>query len=199
MIRELSSLPPGVLAVMLIATGLWTGCAANDAPLPNPLPLEVEAYPDTFARTVDLLRDRGFEVDRQDLRFGRITSRPKGSPTLAEPWIADNTTADQALRSTLGDLRRTVTVMFEPPDPVGSSTDDPVLGEGPYAMHVEVLLERLQVPGRRLNGRTSGGVFADLSATPAEMRARGIEGRYWQPVGRDPLLEQRLLEAIIAP
>lgn len=185
-----------------------TGCATSTAPPPaNPQPIDAAYYRATFDAGAEVLRDAGFRVDRRDFRFGVITSQPKGSPTVFEPWQPDNSDGDQAWQSTVGDLRRTVTLSFAPPRKPGprnietpTSSDaaaagDPAAG---YALRVEVLIERLQVPQRRLNGRTRGSVFADLSETPAELRRRGINGRYWQPIGRDVQLEARLLEKILA-
>ena len=194
-------------AALLLAGTLSTGCASDRAALDNPQPVAADAYPDVFARTVDVLRRQGFEIDRKDLRFGQITSLPKGSPTAFEPWIADNSTPGQAWQSTLGDLRRIVKISFEPAEatPVNSvvadeADDDSASSSsaalGPYQVHVEVQLEQRQVTGRRLDGRTRGSVFADLAEPPQSLQDRGIDAQYWQPIGRDTPLEQRLLQAI---
>ncbi len=192
---------------------LWmglAGCAARpvEAGLPGPpvAPLAAEAYGPTFEAAVAVLRDAGFNVDRQDYRFGRITSTPKGSPTILEPWKPDNRTTGDALRSTLGNLRRTVTLFFEPvPASASAGGDNSVSRDAQrsassgtsYTLRVEVLLERVEVPHRRLNGVTKGPIFADLREVPAELAARGITGTYWQPVGRDQRLEHHLLERIL--
>ena len=36
-----------------------------------------------------------------------------------------------------------------------------------------------------------------LRSNPGELANRGIEGRYWQPIGRDVVLENHLLAAIL--
>ncbi|MEM1107862.1 MAG: hypothetical protein AAGH99_04145 [Planctomycetota bacterium] len=164
------------------------------------------AYPSAFAESQSVLRDLGFTIDRKDFRFGRVTSHPKGSPTVFEPWKADNTHADQAWASTLGDQRRTVVVSFTPEQDreteVGGGKDrtetTPSGSPESYALSVEVLLERLQVPQRRMNGSAGGAVFADLAEVPEELQARGIVDQYWQPIGRDLHLEKRLLKQILA-
>ena len=49
-----------------------------------------------------------------------------------------------------------------------------------------------------LAGATAGhGVFGTLTAEPGELSQRGVRGPYWRPLGRDPLLEQRLLADMI--
>ncbi|MEM6853751.1 MAG: hypothetical protein AAF593_05015 [Planctomycetota bacterium] len=197
--------------LFLSAVFLVGGCqtTSNSSPPMNTAPVSAAEYPTAFEVSGAVLRDEGFGVDRQDFRFGKITSRPKGSPTLVEAWQPDNTYPDQALRSTLGDLRRTITVTFTPTPGSDPGTDQttsvnsgntPVRGSGgpsAYDVRVEVLVERLQVPERRMNGSTRGVVFADLAEVPEELQARGIAGRYWQPVGRDLHLEQRLLQDIL--
>ncbi|MEM8738148.1 MAG: hypothetical protein AAGG38_06680 [Planctomycetota bacterium] len=178
------------VAFFLTVGPALTGCQ-NVAPVPpvvSPVAVSAEAYPRTFKAGLTVLRDAGFQIDRQDYRFGRITTEPKGAPTLFEPWIPDNTNGQLAVRATLGDLRRTVTLVFEPLD-----VDAPSV----YRLAVQVLIERQQVPTRRLNGATRGSVFADLREAPAEWADRGIGGRYWQPIERDPGLERKLLQAIL--
>lgn len=136
-----------------------------------------------------MLRDAGFQLNRQDFRFGRISSEPQGSPTVFEPWKSDNVRAEEAWLSTLGDLRRTVTISLEPKETVELASA--------YGLRVEVVLERLQIPERRMDGRTQGSVFADLGEVPAELQDRGIRQRYWQPIGRDLALEQYLTQKIL--
>lgn len=175
-----------------------TGCASSTTPRTAVDPaasLPPSLYPQAFDAGAAVLRDAGFEVDRRDFRFGRITTKPKGSPTVLEFWKPDNRGADLALRSTLGDLRRTVTVHFTPEgvdaaEWIAAVRNNEVTPA--YPLRVEVLLERLQVPARRMNGSTRSAVFADLAEVPAELRGRGITGQYWQPIGRDADLERRL-------
>ena len=126
-----------------------------------------------------------------------MSSIPKGSPTLIEAWKPDNTYPDQALRSTLGDLRRTVAVSFTPNADPAEASSTAATSPTAYDLRVDVLVERLQVPQRRMNGNTRGQVFADLAEVPGELQARGITGQYWQPIGRDLHLEQRLLKEIL--
>lgn len=177
---------------------LWcSGCAGPSLRATNPASLSADQYRPVLDASVQVLRRSGFSVDRMDFRFGRITSKPKGSPTLFEPWITDNTYLDQATQSTLGDLRRTVTVAIDRADSAATDKSEAEASGGALSVRVEVLLERFQVPVRRMNGRTQGSVFADLREVPQELSSRGIASAYWRPVGRDVHLEQRLLESIL--
>ena len=86
------------------------------------------------------------------------------------------------------------------PEPSASTLPSPATRptETGYLLRVEVMVEQLEEPGRRLSGSTSGArIYDTLSQVPEELRERGITGAYWQPLGRDPYLEQRLLAAII--
>lgn len=189
------------MAHLTLSAALFAGCSSNPgAVIDNPTPIPAAAYPEAFDASAAVLRDAGFEVDRRDYRFGRVTTQPKGSPTALEIWKPDNTTTGQAISSTLGDLRRTVTVSFAP-DPQHAAEWIAAAEQQPppaYPLSVEVMLERMQVPQRRLNGSTRGTVFADLAEVPTELQNRGVNQSYWQPIGRDPHLEQRLLQDILS-
>ncbi|MEX1017779.1 MAG: hypothetical protein WDZ31_13640 [Phycisphaeraceae bacterium] len=168
---------------------LLTGCQRAVVDAPNPLPIASEEYDRMYDASIAVLRDHGFRVDQQDYRFGEVVTRPDDAPTAIEFWQADNTTAAQAWQSTLDHLRRTVTVFLEPAE---------AEGEGDYALRVEVLMERRVQPTRRLTGSSRQNVFSTLDAVPAEWQRRGITAHYWEPVGRDPYLEARLLRTIVA-
>lgn len=163
-----------------------------------------------YQAAIDVLREEGLVVARQDYRFGRVTSEPFAAGTIAEPWRKSGRTLRQAARSTLNSQRRVVTVTIEstaaPAGAKGESqsplakvaADRARLGEGDYIVRVEVSIEQLQVPRRYLTGSTTGrSVFGSLSSVPAELEERGIAGNYWQPVGTDPYMEQHLLERIV--
>jgi hypothetical protein len=212
---------------VLIVLGLgcllaWTG--GCHTPLrgyserPNPLPIDARAYDALFQAAVLELRDRGFRVDRQDYRFGEVSTQPSTSPTIAEPWRSDNTTAFQIAESTLNHLRRRVIVTLQPipeedrtaivevasamdaetdahPDADGAIASGFADADG-FRLAVRVIVESQQVPIRRLT-MASQGARATLSSVPAEWRERGIRGNEWVEIGRDEHLEQRLLRAIL--
>jgi len=213
------------LALMgMIASAV--GCQ-SPTEAPNPLTIDAQEYDRVYAATIDVLQNAGFTVDQRDYRFGLVGTAPRHSPTMLEPWHSDNTTSDQSSRSTLGHLRRTVQVHLEPlPEtstehdapPATAPQNQPVTAEATrnraaqdssatqpatntrtdaYALRVEVQMQRRQVPVRRMTGSVQTGVFSELAAVPAEWRRRGIDAAYWQPVGRDPYLEQRLVRRII--
>ncbi len=172
----------------LFAPILMVGCA-KPQPVDNPFLIDQREYDRLYAATIRTLRDYGFQIDRQDYRFGTITTEPLTAPSLFEPWDPTDSTLKQTLDATLDHQRRIVTVRLQPE--AGSEDADA------YALDVDVTLERRNVATRRLNGTARDNVFVDLDDAPAELARRGIPRAYWQPIGRDAELEQRLLRDIV--
>ena len=179
------------------------GCAKPLMDTPNPIEIDAREYRRMYHASVLALREQGFRVGRQDYRFGRVSTYPLAAETGLEPWYSSNTSLNQALESTLNQQRRIATVLWEPviePGTVAIPWEATKGQQGQaYRMRVEVLVERRQAPGRHLSGSTRGhSVMASLSSIPVEWVNRGITSRhYWQPLGRDPLLEQRIIAAIV--
>ncbi len=179
------------------------GCVAKIETIKNPIEVDETEYARLFNAAVVVLREKGFTVDQQDYRYGRVTTRPARSPTFLEPWHADNTTFDQGLMSTINHQRRRISLYFEPKQAEAGRLGEgrSVGGEGTggdYLFHAEILVERLVVPVARLTGSTRPrGLIGKLSDVPVEWKERGIQDAYWRIVGRDPFLEQRLIAEII--
>ena len=93
---------------------MLAGCTTAIHAVNNPLEIAPSEYDRLLEAAVDELRDRGFVVDRHDYRFGTVSTRPVGSPTILEPWRADNSIYDQAVASTVNYQRRQITITLEP-------------------------------------------------------------------------------------
>lgn len=175
---------------------LLGGCAASFKPAPNPVEIDTREYARMMQAAADVLVNEGFVLDRQDYRLGVVSTKPVHSPTLVEPWRSDLTTGYQKLESTVNHQRRVVTVSLEAVerDPNVSLKAEPRA----YMLRVEAMIEQEQSPQREMTGSTSGGlILGTLKSNPYEMQVRGIPGIYWQPVGRDSYLEQRLIAMIV--
>lgn len=183
---------PFFLALVWVSL-VSAGCSRSIVQADNPTPIKASEYRDTFEAAVQVLRDYGFTIDRRDYRFGRIITLPLGSPNLFEVWNPQNTTGHQAVESTLASERRRVniTITGRPGDADHADTHTG------YTLAVEVVLERKQIPTRRLAGSARRNVFSNLAAPPKDLIDRGVTASYWQPVGRDPYLEARLVRQII--
>ncbi len=183
---------------LLLLTCLTAGCSRKIVAADNPAPLDTDLYKTYFDTTVRVLRDNGYVIDRNDYRFGTITTLPQGSPTVFEVWNPQNTTGYQAVESTLADEQRRVAVTFTRPEPDAAdqhaAPSDP--GDPGYAIEVEVILERRQVPTRYMTGSARRNVFSTLSAVPKDLADKGVTGNYWLPIGRDAYLEARLMKQI---
>lgn len=205
---------------LLLLLGL-AGCQSKFVSAPNPVEIDAREYHRMFDASILTLREEGFAIDRQDHRFGRITTKPLSSPTVFEPWRTTNTTAHQTAESTFNNDRRIVTVMLEPEPsttesnvpasplvarpstPLGaeeSVATDAVMPPSPsaYRLRVEVMVERFSAPVRYLNGSTRGEqIVSRLRTTPTELSQRGIDRNYWESAGRDVYLESRLIAGIV--
>jgi len=94
-----------------------TGCSSRVVSMNNPIAITAEEYDRVFEAAVDVLRLNEFVVNRQDRRFGIITTEPYVAGSLLEPWRTDNTTAYQWSDATLNYQRRIVNVHLEPAVP----------------------------------------------------------------------------------
>lgn len=210
----------------LLLLGGLLGCQSRMVSANNPIAITAEEYDRIFEATVDVLRLNQFIVDRQDRRFGVITTKPRVAASLLEPWWTDNTTAYQHLDATMNYERRIVTVRLEPADPEalaaaelarvdvrqGDETPEPEPDadadeaspneSGPaseYQLRVEVLLEQRQLPEQQLHTAAMSNV-SFYGRSPDVRSTVTEEGRvesFWRPVGRDVYFEQRLVRDIL--
>jgi len=153
-------------------------------PAGEPITITRDGYDGAFKTAIATLRSHRFMIDRQDYRFGHISTIPRPSTSAFEFWTGEHSTLNDAVSSTTNDQQRIVQVTFQP------VTQD-------YQMTVEVTIERAQHPYRVLTGSTDGHAIAgELEAIPVEQQQAGVNGRYWQAVGRDQHMERAILEAI---
>lgn len=170
---------------------LFTTLGCRTAPVEQPqsarLAFSADRRPAVFEAAVETLREYGYRIDRQDYRFGTITTFPKEAATAAEFWINDATTPAQRTADTLNSQQRAVTVQIQRPK-----------GEPGFVLTVEVLVQRLQRPDRYLTHSASPRITRAYTDTPMHLKDQGIDGPYAQRLHRDPLLERRLIESIKA-
>ncbi|MGB0766401.1 MAG: hypothetical protein ACPGYV_01680, partial [Phycisphaeraceae bacterium] len=128
--------------IVCLVVGSWMlGCAATPTtpppPAPTSLTFEVDERPAVHQAAVEVLRQQGFRIARDDYRFGTITTYPKESATIAEFWIDDATTFSQRRSDTLNAQQRAVALQVQP-------TED----RSAFFMTVSVTIQRLQRPAR---------------------------------------------------
>ncbi len=180
------------LILLALALPFVAGCSTAPAVIESPLPIAAEDYRKTFEVAVASLRDHGFVIDRQDYRFGRITTKPRVSPNMLEIWNQDNTTAAQSVSASLNNEHRIVAIEL---NRAAGSEGQPAASA--YALTVEVSIERTTDPDRRLTGSTSPtNMVRPLKETPAQFQREGVQGTAMVFVARDEHFEQRLLADI---
>lgn len=131
---------------------------------------------------------------------GRIDTFPQTGATLFEPWRGDSVGFHERLESTLQSIRRTSTVRLSP-DPAGWRIDVEVLKE----------LENLPRPMQATTGgasfRNDDSLYRYGSPLPTLGEQIGEQPRPvanptrnagWIFVGRDALLERRIVEKTLA-
>jgi len=173
--------------VVLLQSACRSTQQAEQAPPAQMMVFSADQYPAVHKAVVQVLRDYGFRIARNDYRFGAITTYPKESPTFAEYWIDDATTPAQRRSDTLNSQQRTVEVSITQP-----SAD---LG---YELRIAVKVERLQQPERYLTHSATPRLTASYDSAPEHLAVQGIDGPYAQPLTSDPALQARLLESIRA-
>ncbi|MFG0330745.1 MAG: hypothetical protein ACF8PN_12720 [Phycisphaerales bacterium] len=196
-----------VIAWSMAALVLGIGCSATPegASLTQ---LNQRDYDEYFDATLDALRDSRFRLDRVDRRLGVITTQPRTSASIVEPWRGDNTTVAQAWESTIQHQRRIVRVEFlpmtaSPDDPLppagaqqvtpGVDPFEPAESGGPLLMDVRVFIERAHRPGRQVE--TASLRRSSYYEDPL-LEERGLKGQFWEPIARDPHLEAKLRRRI---
>ena len=131
---------------------------------------------------------------------GRIDTYPQTGATVLEPWRGDSVGWNERWESTLQSIRRIGTMRLIP-DPAGWRVE----------VEVEKELEYLSRPMRATAGgasfRNDDSLYRYGTPLPTLGQAVGDQPRPvaaptptagWIPIGRDPLLEQRMLGKLLA-
>jgi hypothetical protein len=166
-------------------------------------PLDAEAV---WQQMVDVVDDYFKVQSEQRVVFangvpteGRIDTYPQTGATLLEPWRRDSVGFRERLESTLQSIRRSASMRLIP-DPAGWRIEAMVLKE----------LENMPRPMRATSGAASfrnddslyrygtplptlGEQIGD-APRPVASPTRNIG---WIPLGRDPLLERKMLTALV--
>jgi hypothetical protein len=185
--------PPGVIV---------PGTAPPQPPMvvagpPNPISVPVVDEEYAWDQIADVVSDY-FKIAREQRARrgsagwceGRIDTVPRDSATWLEPHRDDSIGTFNRWESTFQTIRRRATVRVIP-DPNG------------YLVEVIVEKERedLPKPERATAGRASfsdSNIDVTLPSDRLEETARVRSSPRWQPLGRDPALEQRMLAEIHA-
>lgn len=154
----------------------------------NPIFVATQNEELVWERAIDVLHDFNFEVEREN-RLGRvIQTAPKVGASIFEPWHKDAVGFASRLEGTLQSVRRTVQISMQPQEQGGG-----------YLVSVAAYKEIEDLPGIAANS-PGGATFSE--SQPLNRNLDVVVGQttpsVWVPAGRDPLLEQALLESLFA-
>jgi len=182
--------------------GLVPGPGTKNAAVIPPLDAEV-----VWQQMVDVADDFFKVQAEQRVVFsngvpaeGRIDTYPQTGATLLEPWRGDSVGFRERLEATLQSIRRRATMRLIP-DPAGWRIETVVLKE----------LENMPRPMRATTGgasfRNDDSLYRYGTPLPTLGQQVGDQPRPvasptpnlgWIPLGRDPKLEQRMIQRLLA-
>ena len=171
--------------LFLLSTAV-TGCVSvnlNGPPVANPVFVRANNPEEAWERTVDVVHDYLFEIERENKLGGVIETRYKTGAGMLEPWHPDSVGAVNRWQSSFQSIRRKTYVRFTP-------------APGGYLVGVEAIKEIEDVP--RAANFAGGATFLDNSALQRDLNP--VVGQAtpsgWISQGRDPALEQAMLRSI---
>ena len=198
------------LLVLICGVFSMTGCEAGPAQVGHEEPAQIigvakAKYDASFEVCAALLKEHRFMLDRQDRRFGVLTSKPQFSSTVLEPWGADKV-GSGGLDSTLNMQKRVVRVSLNAVEGEnGEKIEIPqgvvkIGGGVDYLLGVEVLVLQHQRPTRILNTaavRETNFRSRHRELARTQLSERGVEGQFWREIGRDYAYERYLVGRIV--
>lgn len=210
---------PRTLLAAACSLAALVGCASAPPEVLDPgatsIPIPAGEYSRALDAARDALRSRRFRIDRVDAGAGVVTTAPLPAAGLAVPWDRQQIGLDREFEDLLTSQARRARVVFEPvavppslaadppatsapqapgdPPPTAAPAASPAPDlrdhAGPLTAHVEVLVERLHRPGRRVE--TAAVRFSSRSRDES-LAARRMHPAYAVPYARDPRLEAAL-------
>ena len=174
------------IGLIVLFAAVSAGCVSMDAsgpPVANPVFVRANNPEDAWERTVDVLHDYLFEINRENKLGGVIETHYKTGAGVLEPWHPDSVGKVNRLQSTFQSIRRKAYIHFTPAD-------------GGYLVGVEAIKELEDVP--RAANFVGGATFLDNSALQRDLNP--VVGQAspsgWIEQGRDSELEQAMLRTI---
>jgi hypothetical protein len=171
--------------LLAAGVGLFPGCATfrGQSPPSNPIFVQANNHELVWERSVDVLHDYLFEIQRENRLDGVIETKYKTGAGLLEPWHPDSVSLAGRLEGTLQSIRRKAFVTVTPAD-------------GGFLVGVEAYKELEDVAAAA--NSAGAATFLDNSAPQRNMNE--LVGQAspsgWIPKGRDFELEQALLASL---
>jgi hypothetical protein len=174
----------GVLMALLIATA--SGCSSMPRygqGVSNPVFVRANNQEEAWERTVDVVHEYLFEIERENKLGGILETRYKTGSGCLEPWHKDSAGIDNRMESTLQSIRRKAYISLTPV-------------QGGYLIGVEAHKELEDVArAANLQGAATfldDNILArDLNSVVGQATPSG-----WVAKGRDEALEQSMLQSL---
>lgn len=143
-------------------------------------------YDQLWETSLIVLREQQFRPDRQDRRFGVITTYPTVSGQWFEFWRNDTQSTFAWVESSLHTIRRTPTVWIEPTDQ-----------DNFWTIMVQVDVQRKREPAQQVTS-ASGGLRVLRGTMPRISGEKNVPTiqEYWVDVGEDPDMAEFLIDLI---
>ena len=183
------SFKPALLLLVLVMTGLITGCSMTSGwrghqQASNPIFIPSGNHEMVWERTVDVLHDYPFEIAHENKLDGVIETKYKTGSGLTEPWHKETIGFENRLESTLQSIRRRVFINITPV-------------EDGFLLGVEAHKELEDLVGVAA-GSQGGATFHE--SAPLQRELDLVVGQStpsgWIPQGRDIALERDLLNRL---
>lgn len=179
------------IAIWALLSLLWLGGCAGPQPPQwrnEAIAVDQASFDQVWDACVDSLKDKGMVIDRQDRRFGIITTKPMVGKQFFEFWRNDAANSDDPMLSSMHTIRRTVNVR--------------VTSQGPtrYQVAVEAQAQRASLPGGEVDSVVEAFELLDRQGVSPYPRRRDYTKPKpkpeWVDLGREPALEQNILADI---
>ena len=177
-----------LLMMICLYAVLPAGCTKQRQPGSEPVAVEQVSFDDVWEVCLASLKDRGLDVDRQDRRFGLIVSEPTIGQQAFEFWRKDAASSEDLLLSSLHTVRRIVAIHIASQAPMQ------------FKLRVEARAQRASIPSDQLDNTAEAFELLRQYGVPASPRRRDyLRPRaepIWVDIGREPALEQAIIEDI---
>ncbi|HVC93932.1 MAG TPA: hypothetical protein VND64_09585 [Pirellulales bacterium] len=182
--------------ILLVISFVAPGCArwqTPSTPIANPVFVPIADRDYVWDRLVDMVDDY-YKIKREDrvrlvdgvLTEGRIETVPDTSSTLLEPWRMDTVTFYDKLIATFQTMRTYTIVRVMP-------------AEGGFFVELIAYKELEDNPRPLFSTAASGTLRYDTSQAHTKLLVEDqVPTKGWIPQGRDPLLEQRMLDQLLS-
>ena len=177
-----------LIILVSFCTILSAGCTEKRQVRWQGIAVEKASFDQVWEVCLASLKDCGLKVDRQDRRFGLMVSEPTTGQQFFEFWRKDAVSSDDLLLSSLHTIRRTVSIQ--------------VTTQGPrkFEVRVQAQAQRASMPGDQLDNTAEAFELMSRQGIPASPSRRDYvrpqAEPIWVDIGREPALEQYILEDI---